>query len=372
MPTIRPPSLPIPATLRSPATLVPVAIIAVLAAALATHQVITRWDDINPGRAWVAGAAADIPDEADAVVVLNLAALRNNERRNTVNRWRVNAVENGATDLTAWADTGHDIGDEKLAAMKAKRITWMSLSAQGGQAIKVNASSDQPTDENSPAETAEQWNKIVTPDGFALLQNPASAGIVGRDAADKSLAASRDYQQASRAIAEPNFIFAFARWRSLPAEMIPAIAHPLNCDTDKWIADGIDVQSHNRVTVTVACPHPPGQWGSGPPRTIATSQEHWDATIGTTFANDWNSLQAGPATPAVSWIAGPIVTSNPEPSTELISRFIGDAWFAYRQTPQGAQWSLTLPFTSEPSEITKAIQEIAAFYQPSPDSETCP
>ena len=99
MPPIRPPSTPFPAPLRAPGVLVPIAIIAVLAAVLAAHQVITRWDQINPGRGWIANAAADIPDEADAVVVVNLAALSNTDRRNTVNRWRVTAVNNGASDL---------------------------------------------------------------------------------------------------------------------------------------------------------------------------------------------------------------------------------------------------------------------------------
>ena len=238
--------------------LVPIVIIAVLAAVLVAHQVITRWDQINPGRAWIVNAAANIPDEADAVVVVNLAALRNADRRNTVNRWRVTDVNNGASDLTSWAGTGHDVNDETLAAAKATRITWMRLSAPGGQAVTVDASSDESTAADSPAEDDDSWTKIPTPAGFALVENPASAGVVARDAADKSLAAASDYQQAQRAIGEPNLVFAFARWRSLPAGMVPAIAHPLSCDTDRWIAAGIDVPAKNSITVTVACPHPPG------------------------------------------------------------------------------------------------------------------
>lgn len=371
MPPIRTPFRSISAALRSPATLVPVIIIAVLAAGLAAHQIITRWDQINPGRGWTADAASKIPDEADAAVVINLVALRKADRRDTVNLWRVAAVNNGAADLTSWADTGHAIGDENLAAMKATRITWMRLSAQGGQAVTVDASPTQSTaQEDPPADNKNRWTKLPTPRGFTLLQNPASAGIVNRKAADKSLAAASDYQQASRAIDEPNFIFAFARWRSLPAGMIPAIAHPLSCDADKWIAAGINVQSRNDVTITIACPYPPGQWGSGPLQTAAEPQENWDAIIGATFANDWNVLQAGPAADAVSWIAGPIVTSSPEASTKLIAQLTGDAWFAYRQLPEGDQWSLTLPFQSDPSEITNYVQAIIADNEQSKDDQT--
>ena len=285
MPPIRVPFRSISAALRSPATLVPVIIIAVLAAALAAHQIVTRWDQINPGRGWTADASSKIPDEADAAVVINLVSLRNADRRETINRWRVTAVNNGAADLTSWADTGHEIGDENLAAMKATRITWMRLSAQGGQAVTVVASPDQHAAQDPPADHQNRWTKLPTHNGFALLQNAASAAIVNRNAADKSLAAASDYQQASRAIDEPNFIFAFARWRSLPAGMIPAIAHPLSCDANKWIAAGINVQSRDKVTVTIACPHPPGQWGSGPLQTAAEPQENWDAIIGATFAN---------------------------------------------------------------------------------------
>ena len=36
--------------------------------------------------------------------------------------------------------------------------------------------------------------EISSGGSFALVENPASAGIVGRDAADKSLAAARDYR----------------------------------------------------------------------------------------------------------------------------------------------------------------------------------
>ena len=148
---------------------------------------------------------------------------------------------------------------------------------------------------------------------------------IRQERSDKSLAAARDYQQAQRAIGEPNLVFAFARWRSLPGEIIPAIAHPLSCDTDRWIAAGIDVPAENSITVTVACPHPPGHWGSGPLRTIATSQEDWDATIGATFANDWNVLHTGPAAPAMSWIAGIIVSSHPEAGANIMARIAGEA-----------------------------------------------
>ena len=226
MPAIKLPSLRLKTAITSPATLIPVTIITVLAATLAAHQVITRWDDINPGRGWIAEAATNIPDEADAVVIINLAALHNHDRRNTINRWRVAAVENGAGDLTSWADTGHQINDDQLARVKATRITWMSLSAQGGQAVSVDASQGQSTGQDSPPDGEDLWTKLPTPDGFAFLQNPASGGVVTRRAADKSLAAARDYQQAKRAIDEPNLVFAFARWRSLPPEMVPAIAHP--------------------------------------------------------------------------------------------------------------------------------------------------
>ena len=72
----------------------------------------------------------------------------------------------------------------------------------------------------------------------------------------------------------------------------------------------------------------------------------------------------------MSWIAGPIVTSSPEASTKLITQLTGDAWFAYRQLPEGDQWSLTLPFQSDPYAITNYVQAIIADNEQSKDDQT--
>ena len=124
--------------MRSKWTLIPLAIIIVLAAGLTGRNAIYTWIDWNYRTE--NPHAELVPDSADLMVTIDLARLRDPQVIDALNGWRqrVSGTER-AEDVTTTASrwTGHDFSDDAIARWAGRRLTLMS--GPWGNAIAIDA-----------------------------------------------------------------------------------------------------------------------------------------------------------------------------------------------------------------------------------------
>lgn len=338
-------------------TLLPIGLIVLLVLAMVAHQVTKDWDRWTAGERWATKLARTIPDEADAAILINTAGLRNTERRNTVNAWRRAATNSGAPDVTEWLNGYRGIGDEMIQDRRVMGLVWMRFADSETEAATMvtrRLGEGKRTEEKAPESG---WTEWPTRYGLAAVESIEDVGRVTRADETKSLATTADFQQAEGAIESANTAVTFARWRSLPETLKESIGLPLNCDLEKWIAVGVDVEGSNDITVTVACPHPPGQWGAGALESATTDADEWDAVIGTTFTTEWGRLDAGNAGTAIAWATLGTRTRDPETARGILESLTGEAWLGYREREGKQEWSLTLPIL--PGKESEAAEGLA-------------
>ena len=338
-------------TARSKATIIPVALIIALGAILAAQQIAARWADLTGSGRWAMSLAELVPDEADAVVLINTKTLADRDRSDTLNRYRQAATDGGAKDFAQWLGESSPVTDETLRNYRATGLAWMRLSGDDGQGLiaktagrgwgpKKSDHASQDDTNNGPAGGAGQaWQEGGDNKTLAWATTAEALAAITRYESAKSIAGTTDFRRAFNVIKSANAIVAFGRWAALDEGLAQVVAVPLNCDVNRWIAAGVDIA--DSTTVTVACPHPPGQWSGGPLRTAAAaSAEPPDAVVGATFRTTWAELENGTAGTPTRWLSMIGRGRDGEAAGKLLSSLQGDAWFRYAGTPQGDGWSL--------------------------------
>lgn len=358
-------------TARSKATIIPVALIIALGGILAAQQIAARWADLTGSGRWAMSLAELVPDEADAVVLINTRALAERDRSDTINRYRQAAADGGAKDFAQWLGESSPVTDETLRNYRATGLAWMRLSGEDGQGLiaktagrgwgakKSDQASQDNTDDGPTGAASQGWQGGGNDNTLAWATTANALAAVTRYDSGKSIAGTTDFRRAFNVVQDANAVIAFGRWAALGEGLAQVVAVPLNCDVNKWIAAGIDIA--DSATVTVACPHPPGQWGGGPLQTAAAvSAEPPDAVVGATFRTTWAELENGTAGTPTRWLSMIGRGRDGEAAGKLLESLQGDAWFRYRETPEGDGWSMTLPVTEEGlSEAEELIGKLA-------------
>ena len=251
------------AQMRSKWTLIPLAIIIVLAAGLTGRNAIYTWIDWNYRTE--NPHAELVPDSADLMVTIDLARLRDPQVIDALNGWRqrVSGTER-ADDVTPTASrwTGHDFSDDAIARWAGRRMTLMS--GPWGDAFAIDAR--EKTEALAWLErNNEGWDGWLDGDIVWLANGEAAEQIAEtkRYGLRTTIATTADYRRAREehdmkgAQAEM-----FVRWRQVPQPWRERLTTAMDCAPNGWIATRVRAD-RDALRVQSVCRAPQRSWRAG-------------------------------------------------------------------------------------------------------------